>query len=34
MKHYTFTRPGEQDLWAGYEAWLDRQIAGDTKSDN
>ena len=27
MSNYTFTRPGEQDLWAGYEAWLDEQYS-------
>ena len=27
MKHHNFTRPGEQDLWAGYEAWLDEQYS-------
>ena len=27
MKHQHFTRPGEQDLWAGYEAWLDEQYS-------
>ena len=27
MKHHNFTRPGERDRWAGYEAWLDEQYS-------